>query len=212
MLPDPTPLDEVIATEALDQRLPRVRNLPAEDRALAEMKRVLAGSPRGVLQKLVEVALDLCDAQSAGITLLEEADGRRFFRWHAVTGQWSHLLWNTLPRDFSPCGTVLDRREALLMIDPERYFTPLLQIPPRAAEVLLVPFAVRGETVGTVWVITHDSGRQFDREDRRIVSELTEFAAAAYERLQSFKADDILELSRLHQVQGSKPPEPDRAS
>jgi len=209
-------LDDVIATEALDRRVPRVRNLPAEARAMAEMKRVLAGSPRAVLQKLVEVALELCQAQSSGISLLEESDGRPFFRWHAVTGQWGHLLWSTLPREFSPCGTVLDRREALLMIDPQRYFTPLIQIPPRVAEVLLVPFAVRGETVGTVWVIAHDSGRQFDREDRRIVADLTEFAAAAYERLQSFKADDIRELSRLRQAQEPKqepkPPESDRAA
>ena len=216
MPPDPAPLEDVIATEALERRIPRVRNLPAEARAFADLKRALAGSPRGVLQKLVEVALELCNAQSAGISLLEEADGRRFFRWHAVTGQWSHLLWNTLPREFSPCGTVLDRREALLMIDPQRYFTPLVQIPPRVAEVLLVPFAVRGEPVGTVWVIAHDPGRQFDREDHRIVSELTVFAAAAYERLQSFKADDILELSRLHQAQEPKPeqapPDPDRAA
>jgi hypothetical protein len=204
MPPDPTSLEDVIATEALERRVPRVRNLPAEARAMAELKRVLAGSPRAVLQKLVETAQDLCQAQSAGISLLEESDGRPVFRWHAITGQWGHLLWNTLPRELSPCGTVLDRREALLMIDPQRYFTPLVQIPPRVAEVLLVPFAVRGETVGTVWVIAHDSGRQFDREDRRIVSELTVFAAAAYERLLSFKADDILELSRLYLMQDPK--------
>jgi hypothetical protein len=37
-------------------------------------------------------------------------------------------------------------------------------------------------------------------EDRRIVTQLTHFAAAAYERLQSFKAHDLVELSRMHLV------------
>jgi hypothetical protein len=60
--------------------------------------------------------------------------------------------------------------------------------------------SLHGETVGTVWVVWHDAGRQFDSEDRRIVAELTRFAAAAYERLRSFKADDVRKLSRMHLV------------
>ena len=194
-------LDEVIATEALERRVPRVCHPEAEAEAMQALKRVLAGSPRAVLQKLVDVALGLCDAQSAGVSLLEQgSDGRRFFRWHAVAGEWAELLWTTLPREFSPCGAVLDRREALLMIDPERHYAPLGTVQPHVNEVLLVPFAARGETVGTVWVVAHDPARQFDREDRRIVGELTVFAAAAYERLLSFGAEDIRELSRMHLV------------
>ena len=109
-----------------------------------------------MLQALADVALELCQAHSAGISILEHADGRDFFRWHAVSGQWRAMQWNTLPREFSPCGTVLDRAAAQLMISPERYFTPMLQISPKVAEVLLVPFEVAGEMVGTVWVIAHD--------------------------------------------------------
>ena len=86
------------------------------------------------------------------------------------------------------------------MIDPERHFTPLAQVPPRVTEVLLVPFTVGGEMAGTVWVVAHDAAQHFDAEDRRIVTELTNFAALAYDRLQSFKADDVRELSRMHLV------------
>ena len=196
----PILLEDVIATGLLDERIPRVRKPAAQARAISELKRVLAGSPRAVLQKLVEVALELCQAQSAGISLLEESGGRRFFRWHAVAGEWSGLLWSTLPREFSPCGTVLDREETLLMLDPQRYFTQLLQLPPRMTEVLLLPFAVRGRTVGTIWVVAHDEARRFDRKDRRVVAELTRFAVGAYERLQSFRAEDVQELSRMHHL------------
>ena len=191
-------VDEVIATPALHERAPRSCDRAAEERAFEELKRALAGSPRAVLQKLADVALELCNAQSSGISLLEEAGGRRVFRWHAVAGEFRSLLWNTLPREFSPCGTVLDRQAAQLMVDPERYFTPLAQITPRVSEVLLVPFSVDGEIVGTVWLVAHDAARRFDREDHRIVSALTRFAAAAYEMLVAFRPDDIRYLSRMH--------------
>ncbi len=194
----PCLLDDVIATEALDQRAARVVSPSAEARAVGALRRAVAGSPRAVLQKLTDVALEICEAQSAGVSLLEEAQGRRILRWHAVSGAWAHLLWNTLPRDLSPCGTVLDRQAPLLMIDPERYFTPLGRLPPRVAEMLLVPFCVGGETVGTVWVVAHDPARRFHREDYRLLLDLTGFAALAYERLQSFQAEDIRALSRMH--------------
>lgn len=165
---------------------------------MEELKRALAGSPRALLQRLSGVAMELCHAQSAGVSLLEEAEGRRYFRWHAVAGAWTGLLWSTLPREFSPCGTVLDRNQALLMVDPVRYFTPLEQVQPAVHEALLLPFTVDGETVGTVWVIAHDGARKFDAEDRRIVCALTAFAAAAYRRLLSLGTDDVQALSRLY--------------
>jgi GAF domain-containing protein len=201
-------VDAVIATEELERRPRRARDASAGARAMAELQYALAGSPRTLLQKLAETALELCGAQSAGVSLLEEDEGRRFFRWHAVTGEWGALRWATLPREMSPCGTVLDRNQTLLMIDPERYFAPLASVPPRVAEALLVPFTVEGELVGTVWVVSHDPTRRFDADDRRIVTELTNFAAAAYGRLQTFRADDVRELSRLHLVSEPRP-EPD---
>lgn len=198
--------DVIIATEALERRTPRAFSRDADAHALAQLKRSLAGSPRALLQKLAEVALERCAAQSAGVSLLEEADGRRFFRWHAVAGKWRDLVWTTLPRELSPCGTVLDRRESMLMVEPERYFTPLAQVPPRVEEALLVPFEVGGEAAGTVWVVAHEPGRHFDREDRRAVAKLSVFAAFAYERLRSFGADDVRDLSRMHLVTEPRPP------
>jgi len=189
------PLDEVIDNEVLERRAVRARDAEAEGRATRSLRQALVGSPRSVLQKLAEVALELCMAHSAGVSLLEETKGH--FRWYAVAGKWRELQWTTLPREFSPCGTVLDRSATQLMIDPERYFTPLAGLPPRVAEVLLVPFAVKGEVVGTVWAVSHEDSRQFDREDRRVLSNLTVFAGAAYERLASMTPEDLQELIRM---------------
>jgi CheY-like chemotaxis protein len=206
----PLPVNSVIANEELSRRRPRHRMQDALDQALENLARGLATSPRRVLQKLSDAALELCHAHSAGISLLEAEGERQIFRWHAVSGQWASYLWATMPREFSPCGTVLDRQAAQLMILPERHFTPLLQVSPKVHEVLLIPFSVAGEIVGTVWVIAHDDSRRFDSEDRRVVSKLADFAAEAYQRLSSLGAEDVLHLARLSR--GAHVPKLPRAS
>jgi hypothetical protein len=41
----------------------------------------MAHSPESILQKLVEVAKELCRADTAGISLLENVEGKQVFRW-----------------------------------------------------------------------------------------------------------------------------------
>src|SRR5688572_24720589 len=103
------PLDSVIANEELRCRPVRARKDTSVERALAKLARELATSPRRILQALADTARELCQAHSAGVSLVEREADRSIFRWHAVSGQWASLLWSTLPREFSPCGTVLDR-------------------------------------------------------------------------------------------------------
>lgn len=191
------PLAAVLANEELSRRYSRGPRRGAEMAALERLARDLVTAPRGILQKLSDTALELCQAQSAGISLLEEENGRQIFRWHAVSGQWAAFLWATMPREFSPCGTVLDREAAQLMILPERHFTPLKQVEPRVEEVLLVPFSVNRALVGTVWVIAHHAGTKFDSEDRRLVASLAKFASDAYQKLSSLSASGVVQLSRL---------------
>lgn len=193
----PLSLAAVISNEKLGSRPARAANREAERQALEILAAELSGSPRRVLQRLSDVAMQLCRAHSAGISLVEEEGGRRIFRWHAVSGRFAPYVWTALPREFSPCGTVLDRGAAQLMILPERHFTPLLQISPTVREVLLIPFSVGNVIVGTVWVIAHDATLHFDSEDRRIVNNLAKFAAVAYAGLSSLSVDDVLHLARL---------------
>ncbi|MEX2261186.1 MAG: PAS domain S-box protein [Bryobacteraceae bacterium] len=145
----------------------------------------MANSPVNVLQKLVETALSLCGAHSAGISILEEENGRQIFRWHAVAGRWSGFLGSTMPREISPCGAVLDRNSGLLMSHPERHYPFPPEIDPPIVEVLLIPFHVAGEPVGTIWAIAHDESRRFDGEDQRLLTSLGRFASTAYQVLAS---------------------------
>ena len=194
-------LDDVIANEELERRRPRHDQSVALQARIDALSRELATTPRQVLQKLTDAVMELCQAHSAGVSLLErEGEGEKrseFFRWHAVSGGFAPLLWSTLPREFSPCGTVLDRGTALLMISPERYFTNLADVQPKVQEVLLVPFSVGGQVAGTVWAVAHDRSRRFDAEDQRVLTRLSEFAGEAYRQLSSLSTDDVVQLSRL---------------
>lgn len=178
------------------QRPSRPPDYHAENKALLSLAQELTNSPEHVLQRLVDIALELCRGHSAGISLLEEdgppgvlSPSGDHFRWHAVAGQWAPLVWNTTtPRDNGPCGTVLDRNIPLLFSNAHRYYTQFAGVHPLLVEGLLVPFHVNGQAVGTVWVVAHDETRKFDAEDQRLLESLATFAATAYQARSSMSA------------------------
>jgi two-component sensor histidine kinase len=122
----------------------------------------------------------VCHAHSAGISLLN--DDQKSFHWPVIVGQWAPQGGGT-PRDYGPCGTVLDRNVALLFSHPERDFSYFVPVTPLIEEALLIPFYVEGKAVGTIWIIAHDHSRRFDAENLRVMTNLGTFAAAAYQTL-----------------------------
>ncbi len=175
---DVADLESVISTLELSRRPTRPPDHASENRALVALVEAMTASPDDILQNLVETALDLCRAGSAGLSLLD--GDRKRFRWAAVAGQWASYLGDGTPRDFGPCGTVLDRNVALLFSRPERHFKYFAFAKPYVEEGLLIPFYVGGQAVGTIWVMAHDPSRAFDAEDLRVMTNLAHFAAAAY--------------------------------
>ena len=97
-----------------------------------------------------------------------------------IVGAWEHNVNGGTPRDFGPCGTVLDQNMPLICTHPEQDFPYWSEVTPVLEEGLLIPFYVNGEAIGTIWVIAHDRSRQFDREDLRIMTNLGAFTGAAY--------------------------------
>lgn len=178
---DARALDAVISTMELVRRPSRVPDFEAENRALVTLIHELAFDPTNVLQPLTNIALRLCRAHSAGVSLLN-GDKTRFF-WPAVAGQWAAHVGGGTPRDFGPCGTVLDRDASMMFTQPQRVFQYLNDVTPGIEEALLVPFKAGEETVGTVWAVIHDSTRRFDSEDLRLLTNLSTFASAAYQAI-----------------------------
>ena len=166
----------------------READYEAENAALVELAQVLATAPENILQALTETALRLCRAHSAGVSLLEDSDQGKRFHWRAIAGRWSEFTGGGTPRDFGPCGTVIDFNEPLLFSHPERDFPYIGEITPPVEDALLVPLHIRGQAAGTIWVVAHDETKRFDAEDLRVMTNLAIFAAAAYQTLLANRA------------------------
>jgi PAS domain S-box-containing protein len=182
------PVESILCTEELRRRPSRSPDYAKESRALVTLAQALADSPRTVLQTLAETLLDVCRAGSAGISLLTTEDHGKNFYWPAIAGSWKAHIGGGTPRDFGPCGDVLDRNATLLFTHVERRYAYFQPVTPLVEEALLVPFYVGGKAVGTIWVVAHDESRKFDAEDERIMGSLGKFASSAYQIVVSLDA------------------------
>ena len=178
-------LESILCTEELQRRPSRPADYEKENCAFVKLMSGLADSPSTIYQTLVETILDVTQSHSAGLSLLtsdgQTADvrGKRFY-WPAIAGLWKPYIGGGTPRDFGPCGDVLDRNCPLLFRHLERRYT---YFPPPINECLLVPFYVEGKAAGTIWALAHDDGRKFDAEDNRVMCSLGKFASSAYQAL-----------------------------
>ena len=122
------------------------------------------------------------------------------FRWHAIAGEFAANVGGTMPRNSSPCGTVLDLEAVLLFQHPERHFSYPVPVDPPMVEAQRIPFQVDGRTAGTVWAIANSTDRQFDGEDARLLSSLSRFASTAVQTIERASSkrytDTLLEAQK----------------
>jgi PAS domain S-box-containing protein len=179
------PLESILCTEELQRRVSRPPDYEKENRALVKLVSALADSPSTIFHTLAETIQDITQCDSAGLSLLTKdgtnphVDGQRFY-WPAICGMWNPHVGGGTPRNFGPCGDVLDQNRTLLFTHFERRYPYLMPVSPAAEECLLVPFYVNGRAVGTIWGIMHSDRRKFDAEDDRVMASLGKFASSAY--------------------------------
>ncbi len=188
--PNAAPLSEIVRTDALWQRPSGPPDYETENRALTALVQALADSPATILQTLADTVLHVFKVGSAGLSLLSQDETR--FYWAAIAGGWKPHLGGGTPRDFGPCGDVLDCNAPILFTHWERRYPYLAEATPLAEEGLLVPFELDGRPVGTIWAIVHDGQRQFDAEDLRQLRSLSRFASAAYRAVQLQHAEVLI--------------------
>lgn len=189
--PQPATLNDVLITEMLSQRSPRAANLQAENQAMRSLARQMVKAPEVMLQNLVELAVELCQAGTAGVSLLETIDGAEVFRWTVLAGTSSQNAGGTIPRSFSPCGVCLDRGTPVLFSHPAQYFTNLQVANISIVEGLVLPLVAEDHVFGTIWIVSHDEQRHFDSEDVRIMTSLADFTALAL-RLNQRQTGELL--------------------
>lgn len=190
-------LDAVLCTEELDQAPSKEPQYKLEAEMLSDLAVHLAEQPESILQALTDLIVERLGFQSAGVSLL--TPDQRAFYWPAVSGIWEPNRHGGTPRDFGPCGDVIDRKTHLLFKQPARRYKYINEMDPPIYWCLLVPFYHYDEPVGTIWVLIHDEETQFDKEDLRLLKSLSKFASAVYahQRTQEIAMHAEIELSRL---------------
>ncbi len=182
----------VLKTDELFARVASPPDYVREKLALQDLAANMADRPAEVLPRLVGLAMEICDAESAGISAL---DGD-VFRWTALVGKLSVFEGTTTPRNFSPCGICLDQTRPILMERPERVYSWIADANITVPEVLLVPLLRHGAIpVGTLWVVAKE-GQTFHSGHARALSEMSVFTGIA---LQMIHAD--LELKKALEAQ-----------
>jgi hypothetical protein len=150
----------------------------------------------GVFQELSDIAVQLCGAESAGISLETFGpEGQQFFQWVAISGVYSPFLNATMPYHWMPCGICLDRSQPQTLRVPVAHFAAmgLEELPPPITDGILIPWHV-GSSRGTIWVLAHGRTDAFDHMDYNIMQMFSDFAAMAVRNQQQQKT--ILQQTR----------------
>jgi two-component sensor histidine kinase len=173
----PEAIAEIDITDELRRRSPPDPDYLREKLAIQDLAGRMSSAPNEVLPCLVELAMQICGANSAGVSILE-AEAEQF-RWFVPTGILSIFEGATTPRNVSPSGVCLDAGGPVLMARPERVYDWIRDAGITVPEVLLVPLMVKGSNpIGTLWIVA-DAAHHFDSGHARIMTELAGFAGIA---------------------------------
>jgi signal transduction histidine kinase len=185
-------LKDILITTELANRANREPNWKAQSIAFSMLARIMANNPERLVDTLLKMALELCGADTSGLSMLETMSrNQQLFRWTNVAGTLKGRVGATTPRNFSPCGVCTDNASAQLFSHPERYFTYFADANVPFVEALVIPIRVGNTVPGTIWILSHTEGIGFDAEDVRIMTDLADFTGCALGLLQTAQADRV---------------------
>jgi hypothetical protein len=176
------------------ERRLHTRDVALQTEGVQRLARAFVDKPDTILQELVDVAVELCGADSAGISIeREDGSDKEFYHWVATAGQYSDFLNAILPRYPSACGLCLQRGEAQHFRVGQRFFEIMGIEAPLVTDGILLPWRVDG-TRGTIFVMAHGRTEAFDGEDARMMQLLADFAAMGFR--QQRQQRELMERTR----------------
>jgi signal transduction histidine kinase len=183
-------LEDILITARLLETPSRPPNLIEEAKAFRVLARILATKPLSLIDGLLEMALRLCGAGTAGLSVLETLpSGEQVFRWTNLAGRLKQFVGGSTPRYFSPCGVCLDRNEPELFAYPARRFQYLKEnVDVPIVQALVIPVPLGLGAPATIWILAHEEQTDFNAEDVRIMTELADFTGVALGLIHSLEA------------------------
>src|SRR3984885_1970356 len=178
---------DIRSDAAFAARRVHVRDTTLQMEGMRRISRAFVDNPDTILQELVNAAVELCDADSAGISIeKEDATEKDFYHWVATAGRYSHFLNATLPRYPSACGVCLERGHPQNFRVGQKFFDLMGIEAPLVTDGILLPWEVDG-TRGTIFIMAHERQEAFDLDDCRIMQVLADFAAMGVRQLKQQK-------------------------
>lgn len=171
---------------AFAERHLHTRDVSQQMEGMNRIARAFVDHPDSILQELVNAAVDLCGADSAGISIEQGGDDASYYRWVATAGEYAGFMNALLPRTPSACGICLARGEPQLFRVSQRFFDMMGVTAPTVTDGILLPWQV-GHTRGTIWIMAHARDEAFDKEDLRMMQVLANFAAMGMRQQQQRK-------------------------
>jgi signal transduction histidine kinase len=169
---------DLISDRSFAQRRLHVHDAAAQIKGMNQLAQAFVGDPDTILQVLVDAAVDLCGAESAGISIEVALSTEKFYHWVATAGQYKRFLNAMLPLYPSACGVCLERGGPQILRVSQRFFDLMGIEAPIVTDGLLLPWQV-DQTRGTFWIMAHKDPEAFDGEDLRMMQALADFASMA---------------------------------
>lgn len=171
---------DLSSDSAFSRRQIHNRDIGVQMVGLQRLSHALLERPGTILQELVNAAVDLCGADSAGISIeKEDGNDQEFYHWIATAGAYSNFMDAILPRQPSACGVTLERGRPQHFTVSRKFFDILGVDAPLVTDGLLLPWTTE-DTRGTIFVMAHGRLEAFDENDARLMTMLADFAAMGY--------------------------------
>jgi signal transduction histidine kinase len=169
---------DLVSDPAFAGRRLHVHDAAKQIQGMHQLAHAFTGTPDTILQVLVDAAVDLCGAESAGISIERGQSSKKFYEWVATAGQYGRFLNAMLPLYPSACGVCLERGRPQIFRVSQRFFDLMGIEAPVVTDGMLLPWQA-GELRGTFWIMAHEESEAFDGEDLRVMQALADFAAMA---------------------------------
>jgi PAS domain S-box-containing protein len=154
--------------------------------ALAALAQQLADDPQALLQRVADLARELCGADSVVMAVCEPGGSGSpedcKVRWHAVSGRLAEHAGACWPLQECVCGAPVLADGTTLYADSLDDFPSLRAAGDVLGEALGVPWRVQGRALGSLnAMLLQDKERRFDAADLRRLQACAAFAAAGWQ-------------------------------
>lgn len=165
---------DIKRTELLDKRSPSMSAINVlKSLSPHPLLRLQGASIPELLARRCQQAMEMCEADAAGISVFTSADFSAV-SWLVAVGSLRQYTGHQFPRDDSPCEVSCEYQAPQLFLQPHEYFASMRNAGIVMQELLVVPITGPcGGSFGTIWSMTNNPTAHFCRTHVGVLQRLS---------------------------------------